>query len=914
MSPALGTRLGPYEITAKLGEGGMGEVYRATDTKLKRDVAIKVLPAAFTEDKERLARFEREAQLLAQLHHPNIASIFGLEESDGTRALVMELVEGPTLAERLEQGPLPFEESLSVAVQVAHALEEAHEKGIIHRDLKPQNIKASIDGKVKVLDFGLAKAMDPTGAASGAGSASALAKSPTLTMGATQLGMILGTAAYMAPEQAKGLAVDKRADIWAFGVVLYEMLCGGSLFGGDTVGDTLAAVIRAEIDLEKLPAGTPFAIRQLLRRCLERSPKNRLHDIADARIVLEETIAGKLDEPVPLGAPAAAPAAARRAPWLLAPGALLAGLLIGGVVMRFVAGAAPALVSAPAARFAVSPPANTSFQRGLAISPDGRQIAFTARDAEGHVALWVRAIDALEARKLPETDDARFPFWAPDSHRIGFFSRRRLMWIDPAGGSPLEIAPTSSVQDVRGAAWGADDTILYAPTFIGPLLAIPAKGGKGVPATSLPADGSIGTQRFPNFLPDGHRFVFYASGGTGTEPGALYLGRLGSLESKLLGPSRSMALYAEPGYLVYVNGEALYAQRFDDAKEELVGSPVALGIPMGGSLAISGLRSISISRGGALVYRDDKRNASRLVWVDRTGRELEAVTDAQSSWNYAPRLSPDGRLLLVGRYALPSANLGEIWVYDLARRLASRLSFDEGDDYLALWLRPRSDELLFGSARPGNPGGIYRKSLTRPGEEQLWLPGETTQNPAAVTPDGRRVVFERDEGLGRFHLWIRDLEANGEPVRLGSANANEVSPDVSPDGRWLAYASDATRNWEVYVRRLDGEGGVVRISNDGGTNPLWRRDGSELFYLDWTGRLVAVPIALPTGASGAAGVELRPGPPQVLFPGRLEEASDRQYDVSADGQRLLLNRSVANDDLPVVVTLDWRALLERKSP
>jgi len=301
MSLAAGSRLGPYEIVSPIGAGGMGEVFRATDTKLRRDVAIKVLPAAFTEDKERLARFEREAQLLAQLHHPNIASIFGLEESDGTRALVMELVEGPTLAERLESGPLPFNESLSVSLQIAHALEEAHEKGIVHRDLKPQNIKASVEGKVKVLDFGLAKAMDPAGAASGSPSASHLAQSPTLTLGATVQGMILGTAAYMSPEQAKGFPVDKRADIWAFGVVLYEMLVGGTLFAGDSVGDTLAAVIRAEIDLDKLPPETPPAIRRLLRRCLERNPKNRLHAIADARIVLNEVLAGVAD-------PAAAPA------------------------------------------------------------------------------------------------------------------------------------------------------------------------------------------------------------------------------------------------------------------------------------------------------------------------------------------------------------------------------------------------------------------------------------------------------------------------------------------------------------------------------------------------------------------------------------------------------------------------------
>jgi Tol biopolymer transport system component len=904
----IGSRLGSYEITAKLGEGGMGEVYRATDTKLRRDVAIKVLPAAFTEDKERLARFEREAQLLAQLHHPNIASIFGLEESDGTRALVMELVEGPTLAERLEQGPLAFEESLAVAVQVAHALEEAHEKGIIHRDLKPQNIKASADGKVKVLDFGLAKAMDPTGAASGAGSVSALAKSPTLTMGATVQGMILGTAAYMAPEQAKGLAVDKRADIWAFGVVLYEMLCGGSLFGGDTVGDTLAAVIRAEIDLEKLPATTPLAIRQLLRRCLERSPKNRLHDIADARIVLEEVLAGKLETPAPGIALAASTPAPARARWLLAASGLVAGLLIGGTVVALRSGRAGERPAAELTQFTVRAPEGTGFVRGLAISPDGRKIAFVARSANGRVSLWVRSLDALEPRQLPETDDARYPFWAPDSRRLGFFSQRSLKWTDSEGGSPLVIAPASSVQDVRGAAWGADDTILYAPTFTGPILAVSVSGGASTPATKLPANGEIGTTRFPSFLPDGRRFVYYASAGTGTEPGQLFLGRLGSLDAKLLGPAHSTATYAAPGYLVYARGESLVAHRFDDRREELVGEPVPMGVPMGGSLSVSGLRSVAIAPTGALVYRSDKRNASQLVWVDRSGHELDSLSDATSIWHYAPRLSPDGRLVLVGHYE-GQGNLGEIWLHDVTRKLANRLTFDGGDDYLPLWLGPGNREFLYNSPRPNSSGAIYRAAIDRPNEEKLWLPGERNQVPDAVTPDGKRVVFERTDERGKINLWIRALDGASAETRLGPETSTEISADISPDGRWLAYASDATRTWEVYVRRLDGSGGVVRISRDGGFQPLWRRDGRELFYVDANGHLMAVPIAL-----SAAGDSLQPGAPTTLFEARLEESTDRQYDAGENGQRFVLNRSVANDSVPIVVVLDWKALLGKRAP
>ncbi|HVS14949.1 MAG TPA: protein kinase, partial [Thermoanaerobaculia bacterium] len=435
----IGNRLGPYEITAKLGEGGMGEVWRATDSRLKREVALKVLPAAFTEDRERLARFEREAQLLAQLHHSNIASIFGLEESDGVRALVMELVEGPTLAERLAAGPLPVEDALGIALQIALALEEAHEKGIIHRDLKPQNIKASPEGRVKVLDFGLAKAMDPAGAPSGAGAASHLAKSPTLTKGATVHGMILGTAAYMAPEQAKGMAVDKRADIWAFGVVLYEMLVGASLFAGDSVGDTLAAVIRGDIDLQRLPPATPQAIRMLLRRCLERNPRNRLHDIADARIVIEEVLAGRSEETAVTGRAGSTGRTARWR-WLVAALGLVGGIVAAGVGFRLAGGPDPVVVKAA---IPAPPGATFFFDPGhpgpAALAPAGDRIAFTARDAAGALLLWVRELDDLVARPLPGTDNAGYPFWSPDGRFVAFFADGKLKKIDAAGGPPTTL-------------------------------------------------------------------------------------------------------------------------------------------------------------------------------------------------------------------------------------------------------------------------------------------------------------------------------------------------------------------------------------------------------------------------------------------------------------------------------------------
>jgi Tol biopolymer transport system component len=896
MSLAPGNSLGPYGIVAKLGSGGMGEVYRATDTKLGREVAIKVLPAGVALDAERLSRFKREAQLLASLNHPNIAAIHGLDEAAGTLFLVLELAPGEDLSARLTRGPIPVDEALEIARQIALALEEAHDKGIVHRDLKPANVKLTPDGKVKVLDFGLAKAY--ASETSGTGSIDS-GNSPTMTHAATMAGMILGTAAYMSPEQARGKNVDKRADIWAFGVVLYEMLTGAQLFDGETVSDTLAAVLTRELDMEALPTATPPAVRQLLRRCLERNPKNRLHDIADARIVIDEIFRGGSDDAL-----ASQPARARSAPRWLWPVVAVLLLAVGVGAGRW--SGRSSTVSSPLAltQFDVRAPEGSGFVRGFALSPDGRRIAFAARGADGRVTLWVRNFESLEARPIPETAGARFPFWAPDSRRIGFFSPEGLLWTDVLGGSPLVVATTSPVQDVRGAAWGADDVIVYAPTYTGPLFKVTANGGPSEPATRIPDGGEIGTHRFPSFLPDGRRFVFYAAGGTGTEPGSLYLGRVGSLDTRLLGPSHSTAVFAPPGYLIYARGESIVAHRFDEKTEAFVGEPVPVISSMGGSLTVSGLRSVAVAGDGALIYRNDKRGSNQIVWVDRTGKELDALPDAESTWHYGPRLSPDGRFLGVSH--LDTRNgLGEIWVHDLARNIANRLTLGSGDDYLPTWVRPDGREIVFSSGRPNATGGIYRIAPDQPGEGRVWLAGTTAQVPSGTTPDGSRIAFERTDIKGKVSLWIRDRDGEGEATRLGPGSASEFAADLSPDGRWIAYVSDVTRSPEIYIRRLDGSGAAIRISNDGGFQPLWRRDGRELFYVDTGGRIVAVPVA--------AGDPLQPGAPSPLFNARLEEATDRQYDISLDGQRFLLNRSSTTDSAPITVVLDWTALLERKS-
>jgi Tol biopolymer transport system component len=897
MALANGTRLGVYEILGPLGAGGMGEVYRASDGKLKREVALKVLPPEFTADHERLARFEREAQILAQLQHPHIAAIFGLEESSGIQALVMELVNGPTLAERIASGPLPLDEALSLSREIAEALEAAHEKGIVHRDLKPQNIKLAGGSVVKVLDFGLAKAMESgsTGAV-GSGHSPTFMNSPTLhSVDGTRMGVILGTAGYMSPEQAKGFPIDKGTDIWAFGVVLFEILSGRTLFKGDSVGDTLAAVIRGPIDLDLLPEATPPALRRLLRRCLERNRRNRLHDIADARLVIEDLIAGKSDE-------TAAPTG-RAAPSVTARRGLLAvlfatGLLLGGSG-GFLTGRAarPSAPEAGSVQFVLQPPPGRSFRHGIAISPDGRQIAFAAISTDTQASsLWVRSLDSLEARLLPGTDDARYPFWAPDSHRLGFFSQRAVKWIDIKGGTPIVVAPTSSTLDVRGGAWAADDTILFAPSFVGPLMVASAKGGSPAPAIRLPGVNGILTARFPIFLPDGKRFVFYGSPGTGIEPGFLYLGRLGTQDTKVLGPANSAAIYVAPGSLVFAQGESLVAQQFDDHSEQLVGAPIALGIASGGSISVAGMRAMSAAQ-STLIYRMEGRGTTELVWLDRSGHQLSQVGEKSLAMYYAPRLSPDGKSLLVSHYTTTSHLGGEIWLHDLERNLASRLTFDGGDDYESLWLKTGGNQFLYNSVRPHGDSGIYRSATDRPGREQLWQPGTDLETPDAATPDDR-IIFERNTGPA-FSLWIRPLNASSPPTRLGSGNANENSADLSPDGTWLAYASDASGDWQVYVRRLDGTGAVVRVSAEGGNQPTFRRDGRELFYVDPQKHVLAAAVT-------ATATEIQIGRPQILFVNPFDDNVDRQYDVSPDGQRFLVSRRVLDDTSPLVVLLGWK--------
>jgi len=918
----IGTRLGPYEITARLGEGGMGEVWRAHDSKLKRDVAIKVLPAAFVADPERLARFEREAQLLAQLNHPNIAQIFGMEASGESHALVMELVEGPTLADRLAQGGLPLDEALSLAKQIAEALEEAHEKGIVHRDLKPQNLKASIEGKIKVLDFGLAKAMDASaGSASGGvgvggavgvgggGGGGDLLRSPTMmnspTLTAahgTQLGVILGTAAYMAPEQARGGMVDKRADIWAFGVVFFEMLTGTRLFAGETVSDTLAAVLRAEIDWAALPAATPASIRTLLRRCLERKPKHRLHDIADARIVIDEVLAGRSDSPdaaVAAPAPAAvAPVWRRALPWTLAAIGLVAALV------ALSTGRSPA--PAPPLFVDLGAPGEERFQfqgdfgAPATLSRDGSKLAFGAVGADSRTRLWVRSLATGEEKRIDGTEGATAPFFSFDGASLGYFANARLMVVSLAGGRPYEVA---DAPNGRGGAWTPDGTIVYAPDFRSGLFRIPATGGRPEPLTRIDAVRHS-THRWPALVPDGRAVVYLATNHSADKERESELRwiRLDGADDHALVPSLANGIVAG-GELLYLRNRELLARAIDDGGK-LGGEPRTVASEL--LFDPSTWRSTFAATADRLVYaRGDAARGTHLSRVDRAGRPLAEL--AGDDVYYDLRLSPDGQ-----RLAVAKGLRSDIWLLDLERGTQSRFTFDPQLENSAVWSRD-GNWIYFTRANDRNIGGeLARKAANGTGQAETVFDTESDQIgilATDATPDGRWLLVTT--GVFPFTdtadtQWLA-LDGSRRLFPLLQTPALEVDGRLSPDGRWLAYRSNESGIDQIYVIAAGRPGGGAsgakwQISVDGGRYPVWSRDGREILYLEPSLNLSRVSVE-PDGAVG-----LRFGKPEALF-GTTLLADSASFDLAPDGQSLILNHYGEAQSRPLRMILDWRRLL-----
>jgi serine/threonine protein kinase len=859
----IGETIAHYHITAKLGEGGMGEVYRATDTTLNRDVAIKVLPEIFATDPARMARFQREAEVLASLNHPNIAHIYGLEGSSNTRCIVMELVEGETLQERLQRGPVPIDESLRIAMQIAEALEAAHERGVIHRDLKPANIKLAPDGKVKVLDFGLAKASERNA------TNTALSNSPTVVGGSIP-GVLIGTAAYMSPEQASGKAADRRIDIWSFGVVLWEMLTGKSLFdGGETVSHILADVLRAPIDFAKLPASTPAPIRELLKRCLNRDVKTRLRDIGEARVAIATYLANP-----PRGDDSAQPASLRghnRIPWALAVVGMLTALAVSFIHFS------EAPPQKAVLRYTIAAPENTTDLHSFAISPDGRTIAIAA-EVKGKRQLWLRTLDALQAQPIPGTEDATYPFWSPDSRYIGFFAQRRLKKIATTGGLAQTLC---DAPDGRGGSWSREDLIVFSPNG-GSRLAlqrIPAAGG-------IPADATDtkGYYKNPVFLPDGRRFLYTASLDSPEKMG-VYIGSLDSKESRRVLPDPSTVVFVG-GRLLFVRENTLMAQPFDARSGLTTGEalPVAEGISFTTNVSYA---PISTSETGVLLYEaGGLTGPNQMTWYDRGGKPLGAV--GTPGLGFDPAISPDEKSLVFRR---PSDVGTDVVVRDLARGTEQRVTTGTFIKITPLW-SPRSDRIAFASRRDGGISNLYQKAASGTGQDELLLSVTNNTQLDQWSRDGRFIVYSENDPKTRQDLWVLPMDGGVErkPVPFLRSEFNEFSGQLSPDDHWMAYTSDESGQREVYVRPFPAGEGRWKISLAGGEQPRWRGDGKELFFVSADGKMTSVAVEATVGTNAS----FRPGAPEPLFEthlARVGSAVVAQYDVTADGKRFLLNNT-----------------------
>jgi eukaryotic-like serine/threonine-protein kinase len=878
-----GTRIGAYEIVSPLGAGGMGEVYRALDTALGRHIAIKILPATFANDPDRLARFEREAKTLAALNHPHIAQIYGFEKSAGVNALVMELVEGATLADCIAQGAIPVDEALAIAKQIAEALEAAHEQGIIHRDLKPANIKVRDDGTAKVLDFGLAKALDPR---SQQGDATV---SPTITSPAmmTGVGVLLGTAAYMSPEQARGQTAGHQADIWAFGIVLYEMLTGKQAFTGETITDVLGGIVRVDPDWTALPESTPPLVLQLLRQCLQKNRPARLHHIGDARIQIDAA----LSEPSPVTPTASRRMTMRRRAVAWTGTALL--LLIGSAAALFVQQymrAEPSTVGV--VQLSVSPPQKATFSGGpnapyVSISPDGRHLAFIA-NREGVGQIFVRPLATLEARPLTGTEGvANYPpFWSPDSRFIAFFAAGKLKKIEVAGGPAQTLCDAPATNNPSGT-WNRDGVILLGGGNE-PVKRVSAAGGTPEPVTTLDRSREELGHDWPTFLPDGDHFFFLARSAN-RENDAIVIGSLSSKETTRVVNASSRIAYDPSGYLLFVRERSLMALPFDGRNLSPAGDPLLVADQIRSNA--TGQASLTVSDNGVLGYRTGDVERNTLTWFDRSGRML-GVLGSIGGYS-APELSPDERRVAVFRIDSQTQSQ-DVWVIDVARTVMSRLTFGLGPAN-PLW-SPDGARIAFRPTQ--SDGSVYAKQSSGVGEqEMLFKAAGAIQD---WSSDGKFIISSE-----RSSISVLPLVGDRKPFPyLPDATFTRGHAQLSSDGRWMAYRSSESGRNEVYIQSFPTPSMKWQISTEGGDSPRWRRDGKEIFYLAPDQRLMAVSLTATT-----QGMEIsRPVP---LFQIAVTPALRAQYDVTGDGQRFLVNSIADDSETPVTVVVNWTAGLKK---
>jgi Tol biopolymer transport system component len=881
--PEIGQTISHYRILKKIGQGGMGEVYLADDLNLNRKVALKFLPDAFAGDPERMARFEREAKVLASLNHTNIAVIFGLEQAEEKRFLALELVEGETLTQRIGKGALPLDEAVAICRQIAEGLEAAHEKGVIHRDLKPANVMITQGNRVKILDFGLAKALSDEMQRIDS------SQSPTLTEAMTRPGVILGTAAYMSPEQAKGKSVDKRADIWALGCILYECLTGKRAFEGETVTETLAAILKGEPDWNSLPETTPSSLRFVLRRCLEKDMSGRFRDAADVRIEIEEARDIGLSIVV------------TRRPWF-AWGATVVlffiALTLGFFLYRL---RNPA--DTESMRFQIALPKKTAMHDWgtFALSPDGRRLAMAATGSDGVAHLWIRSMDSLEARQLPGTESHLIPpfFWSPDSRFVAFCSEGKLKKIDVSGGQPQTICDLSGVGFTVGGSWNRDDVIIFG-VLSGALMRVSAAGGVASSLTKLNPARQETSHDYPVFLDDGRHFLYF-SRAPKPENCGIYWGSL-DLKPEEQGSKRILATPSESyiplqvfgqGYMLYLREQTLVAQAFDQKRMELTGEPMHLA---------EQVSSFSASASGVLVYGDSIQSGEtagqELIWVNPKGKKLGSASAPGRFDNF--RLSPDEKRVVFDR---PGSEFQQdIWILDLVRGVPLRLTFDPACDNLPIW-SPDGLRVLFPSNRNGS-FDLYLKSASGTGKDELLIRlGTPTGWSTDWSRDGRFILYQiPGAGTGQ-DLWISPQFGDKKSFPYLQTEFNEQAGVFSPDGKWIAYVSNESGRDEIYVQSFPRSGSKYQISTGGGSEPSWARDGTRLLYVATGRNLVAVPITIKPS--------FEPGLPEPLI-SLTAKAQLHSYAVTADGQRFLTVVPAVGEALATVtVVVNWPAALKK---
>ncbi len=892
----IGKTLGHYKILEQLGRGGMGEVYLAEDQSLDRKVALKFLPDVFTGSPERMARFEREAKLLASLNHPNIAAIYGLEHADGKRFLIMEYVEGETLQARLSKGALPVEEALGVCRQIGEGLEAAHEKGVIHRDLKPANVMITSEEKVKILDFGLAKALLDEGQSVDS------SQSPTITEAMTQPGIVLGTAAYMSPEQAKGKSVDKRADIWAFGCILYECLTGKRAFGGETVTETLAAVIKEEPDLDKVSA----KVRPLLQNCLQKDPSRRLRDIGDAWQLTQN-------------APESIPSRQRQIWPAWAVAALLLVVLAVTTFDRF-REKEPASVELM--RFQIDLPDNVSLSNSeaFALSPNGRLLAFAAAGSDGFIRLWLRSLDSIDMRPLEGTEhDSFFPqfFWSPDSRFIAFDAGGKLKKVDITTGLTQPLCDLTWM--FRGGSWNDSGVIIFGDYGSGikrGIMRLSDTGGSATPVTELNAERQETYHSFPVFLPDGRHFLYLISSAI-PENAGIYLGSLDSNAEeqgyrKILS-SNEGAIYvpssdSSPAQLLFTSEQTLMAQPFDDQKMKLTGEPISLAKQVG-SLLHYGF--FSASKTGILVYRSSLGQFSQLSLFDRRGKHIGAA-EGSGTRCLGLSLSPDGTRAAVSWISSLKSTSPDIWLVDFMSGTPMRFTYGQGINTDPIW-SPDGSRIIYMSDREG-VHNLYLKQSSGLEDEELLLKSEENKFPSSWSSDGRYLMYNTYNTQTKGDLWIYPLNGDSKPTPLPSTQFDESQGFFSPDMHWIAYESDESGTKEVYIRSFSPNAvdvsskgnGKWPISRGGGMAPRWRADGKELYYRAPDGTVMAVEITANKGIFHA-------GTPWPLFTAPLIGGSQiDRWDADSDGERfLILTAAPKSFPEPFAVILNWTALLKK---